>query len=211
MLRVIIVFFFIFITFCSTSSLAQMIPFAFWSQTAASVCPGGWMDAQGFCWVQSANGGDCTTACASLGGYNATRTTNFAGSGGSNANCQTVMDGLGMLGSGAPTTLASAIGCAASGASRRRGTTATTAGATSAGYIRACACTAPGSSCYMINSIVSHGSCVTAYSQAFADNCGGECTTCFANSQQRCCSDGILSGSFNNLACDDICGGGSCL
>lgn len=55
----------------------------------------------GYCWYMDSfdNGGrSCDTICASHGGCNAAGTVNYAGTGGSSANCQNVLNALGMGG-----------------------------------------------------------------------------------------------------------------
>lgn len=51
----------------------------------------------GYCWYLGANGDTCNTVCSTHGGYNAATGT-YAGSSGSNANCQNVMTTLGASG-----------------------------------------------------------------------------------------------------------------
>lgn len=51
----------------------------------------------GACWYLAADNESCTTACASHGGYNEATNT-YAGTGGSNANCDSVFAGLGVGG-----------------------------------------------------------------------------------------------------------------
>ncbi|MBS7701668.1 DUF1554 domain-containing protein [Chelatococcus sp. YT9] len=107
-------------------------------------CNTGGVEINGACWYAGANGDSCTTVCATRGGYNIA-TRNFAGSGGSNSNCQTVLNALG-LGSGSVSEAgAHGAGCAAVQImvgiqQRRRMTGATTAEATDAQIARACAC-----------------------------------------------------------------------
>ena len=49
----------------------------------------------GYCWYASAADQSCTAACATHGGCNLTGTRDFAGSGGTDANCVSVLDALG--------------------------------------------------------------------------------------------------------------------
>ena len=71
-------------------------------------------------------------------------TRNYAGSGGSNANCDSIMDGLGIGGS-STTTIFSNRGCQfrPSDSTRRRGTNTTSSSTSSSSYRRACACFEP--------------------------------------------------------------------
>ena len=67
---------------------------------------------EGACWYLSAEERSCDDACSSHGGYaEATRT--FAGSSGTNANCDAVLDALGVAGSRTSTLAVSgaAVGC----------------------------------------------------------------------------------------------------
>ena len=66
----------------------------------------------GSCWYLSVEERNCDDACSSHGGYDeATRT--YAGSSGTNANCDEVLDALGVAGSRTSTLAASfaAVGC----------------------------------------------------------------------------------------------------
>lgn len=93
----------------------------------------------GYCWYLGPGWESCDGICYDNGGYNAA-TLSYAGSGGSNANCQAVLDALKAPGTGAPSTTASAAGCHVNGTTRRRGTTATTGAASGNNVFRACAC-----------------------------------------------------------------------
>jgi hypothetical protein len=97
----------------------------------------------GYCWYASSPGASCDSACSTHGGCNLTGTSNYAGSGGSNANCQAVLNALG-LGSGSVSNpfFSQPRGCwsSSSSNSRFRDTSSTTCAATSSSAQRACAC-----------------------------------------------------------------------
>lgn len=94
----------------------------------------------GFCWYASAGSGNCTTTCATHGGYNAA-THSYAGGGGDNTNCAAVLDALGLQ-MGSVTTGGSAThGCGRSTmVGRIRYTGTTTEGSNLPSLTRACAC-----------------------------------------------------------------------
>lgn len=52
----------------------------------------------GSCWHYGENGESCDTVCSGRGGCNLAATRDYAGSGGSAANCQAVLTGLGISG-----------------------------------------------------------------------------------------------------------------
>ncbi|MGB0513338.1 MAG: Ig domain-containing protein, partial [Wenzhouxiangellaceae bacterium] len=113
----------------------------------------------GFCWYFGANNQSCNDVCAANGGYN-NGTETFAGSGGSNANCVTVLEALGQTQpgcTGAENRTGLPVGCAAdfetsnscpSGGSTRNFVRYTSPATTAAGSSsssslflrRACAC-----------------------------------------------------------------------
>lgn len=103
--------------------------------------PCGGTSVGGFCWYKSANSGNCTTACATHGGYN-TATLTYAGSAGTDSNCQAVMDALGGMGSGAilPSSIVAGIGCSLTEGGRIRASNPTTESAVLPNAVRACAC-----------------------------------------------------------------------
>jgi len=105
--------------------------------TLNTACVGGSLG--GFCWHAGANSQSCDTACASFGGCNLEGTRDFAGSGGTNANCATVLSFLG-LGSGSvwPSGPGN-MGCFFDGFIRWRDYSTTCAGSYSSAR-RACAC-----------------------------------------------------------------------
>jgi len=104
----------------------------------------------GYCWYEGLEGQNCTTVCAAgaRGGYNADGTLGFAGSGGTDANCQLVLDEFGYT-SPVATTIANAFGCSRNTATsvNRRGTVATTESSSDASYRRMCACNAGSVEC----------------------------------------------------------------
>lgn len=101
---------------------------------------GTWSAGSDACWFLSTPGESCDDACGDVFGLYNDVTLSYAGSAGTNGNCQTILDALGAPGSGAPTTQAVAYGCHVNGTTRRRGTTATTDIAETTGVVRACAC-----------------------------------------------------------------------
>lgn len=60
------------------------------------VCSG--VSVGGYCWYLGAVGQSCTQVCSSRGGVNIAGTRNYAGSGGTNAQCQSVLNALGQTG-----------------------------------------------------------------------------------------------------------------
>ena len=104
-------------------------------------------DVGGFCWYLAADAADsCDDVCAlgTRGGYNAATLT-YAGSDGTNANCESVLTALGVSGTVNYLTTVNGIGCAAyvySGGSIRYRFIgeATNSSATYSIYRRACAC-----------------------------------------------------------------------
>lgn len=107
-----------------------------WTVTTQAACGGA--EVGGSCWYYGADGASCADTCSTRGGYDeATRT--FAGSDGSDANCDAVLDAI-----GAPSatlgTFALAHGCSFFNGQRRRYSAPTTAEAATAGIRRACAC-----------------------------------------------------------------------
>ena len=109
--------------------------------TVGASCSG--VSVGGYCWYASASSGDCTSTCSTHGGYN-DATRDYVGSAGSDANCEAVLDALGLtLGSSVYSgSWGTGIGCGYdSDPDRWRDTSpATTAGASFTSVIRACAC-----------------------------------------------------------------------
>ena len=60
------------------------------------VCSG--VSVGGYCWYLGAAGQSCTQVCSSRGGVNIAGTRNYAGSGGTNAQCLSVLNALGQTG-----------------------------------------------------------------------------------------------------------------
>ena len=109
---------------------------------ASTYCPG--ITVGGFCWYYGAGGESCTTVCSARGGYDASGTRDWAGSGGTNANCKAVFEAIGETdGDDTVANLSGAYGCASDWSDISdwwRYTSATTAGASSANVHRVCAC-----------------------------------------------------------------------
>lgn len=110
--------------------------------TVSGDCGGQWNG--GYCWYRSASSQSCTDVCSTHGGYNAATRT-YTGDQGTNANCGSVMNGLGSPAGTSATSSsdckdgAQNSGCSFSLSSNMRCTN----GATTAGYAgnqRACAC-----------------------------------------------------------------------
>lgn len=98
----------------------------------------------GYHWYQSAASQSCDSACAAHGGCNLAGTRDYAGSGGSNANCTAVLNALGAAGAGAATdsSFVFGTGCAwdTTGQRFRATSPATNCTAYAANTYRACAC-----------------------------------------------------------------------
>jgi hypothetical protein len=99
----------------------------------------------GFCWFMGAVGQSCDTVCTGAGLiYDDGGTRGFAGSGGTNAQCQSVLDALGASGTGAPSdlTCVDGYGCVTNTTAARVHCLlpATTATASNAIVHRMCAC-----------------------------------------------------------------------
>jgi hypothetical protein len=93
----------------------------------------------GYCWYYGADGDPCTGTCSGHGGYNAATST-YAGSGGSNANCDSVLTALGVATGTVNASSVDGLGCCTMSASRYRDVVPTTEGASWGGARRACAC-----------------------------------------------------------------------
>lgn len=113
-----------------------------WSVTTSGP-PCGGLSVGGYCWYLGAGLANCDTVCSGHGGCNLAGTRDFAGSGGSSANCTGVLDAFGIGTIGAPpSTTNNPSGCAAfSSTGRVRGSQTTTC---AAGNViatrRLCAC-----------------------------------------------------------------------
>jgi hypothetical protein len=105
------------------------------------VCPG--FMYQDDCWILAAAAASCDTACAAVGMTYDSATRFVAGSGGSDASCEAVLDGVGAPGTGLDAPSASCsdgLGCIV-GAVRVRCLTPVTTSSTSTSMgRRACAC-----------------------------------------------------------------------
>ena len=105
-----------------------------------NTCQGDGVPVGGTCWYLGKKGESCDTVCTPYAGVNAATTT-FAGSSGSNANCQEVLDMFDTE-NGAVSTSSNARGCQYNPANsnNRRGTTATTNSSSNSSWRRACSC-----------------------------------------------------------------------
>ncbi len=119
----------------------QFVPFAFFKQPQNNACQSGGVKVSDYCWYAGASNEHCDTVCGNVGLIYDPATRSFAGSDGTNSNCQEVLDALG-LGSGSVSTTSNNRGCQfrSSNNTRYRGTQATTSSGRSSGYLRACAC-----------------------------------------------------------------------
>jgi hypothetical protein len=113
------------------------------SAGSALSCPGPLV--LGRCWFLGEEGATCTATCAANGSIYDSATQFVAGSQGSNAACQAVLDAIGAPGSGLdfPShAAANGLGCMvdAGNARARVSTPTTSAGAFGMGIRRACAC-----------------------------------------------------------------------
>lgn len=100
----------------------------------------GGVEVGGHCWYLGGSEATCAATCAAHGGYSAATST-FAGSDGTNANCQLVLNALGTAGGVTDWDDSVGVGCYKWGSSGWRAPTPTTTPEASAsGYYRACAC-----------------------------------------------------------------------
>ena len=138
-----LVCFFAFIFF-SGSIYAQYIPFAFFKTNPPQTCPSSGYLENSSCWYIGNTSESCNTVCSNLSLSYDIATRNYAGSSGSNANCDSIMVGLGIGGS-STTTIFSNRGCQfrPSNNTRRRGTNTTSSSSSSSSYRRVCACFQP--------------------------------------------------------------------
>lgn len=111
---------------------------------ACTPCPGGGKYIGGSCWYAGGAGADCDATCAAVGLTCSSATLTFAGSGGSEANCGSVVSALGGFPYAGDTPGCSAgLGCVTASslfASYRCVDVATTCGASESFSARACAC-----------------------------------------------------------------------
>ncbi|MGN6539109.1 MAG: hypothetical protein ACTHKQ_25710 [Mesorhizobium sp.] len=103
----------------------------------APACAG--MMISGYCWHMGAFEGSCDEACASYGGCNVAGTVNYAGTGGSMANCSVVTQAW-YSGPATDNSMAGGVGCGASLQAFRYTGSPTTCGARATGIFRFCAC-----------------------------------------------------------------------
>ncbi len=103
-------------------------------------CGAGGQMVGGYCWYKSLLEGSCSETCAAHGGYH-TATRTFAGSDGTDAHCESVLDALNM-GSGSPAWADTykGMGCSYRLGVRHRDIYPTTAGGWDYDVYRACAC-----------------------------------------------------------------------
>jgi hypothetical protein len=95
----------------------------------------------GFCWYLGAAGGDCDTTCTNVSRVYDSATASYAGSGGTDANCQAVLAALGIVPSTYMDSAATGIGCNTLGGTfAGRDTNPTTSTATALAISRVCAC-----------------------------------------------------------------------
>jgi hypothetical protein len=107
---------------------------------ACPVCGAGGQSVGGYCWYMGAAGQTCDTVCSSHGACNLTGTRDYAGSGGTLANCQAVSTALGK-GTASDTTAAITVGCTyLLGSVFRITSPATACTGSNASYSRFCAC-----------------------------------------------------------------------
>jgi hypothetical protein len=114
-----------------------------WSVTSSSGgCSGASVGS--YCWYYaSSQGQSCDTVCTSHGGCNLTGTQNYAGSSGTNTQCQNVLTALGVSGTVFSTSDQNGSGCARftdDGTYNGRDSDTTTCSSTYAWAQRACAC-----------------------------------------------------------------------
>lgn len=118
--------------------------------TISDACCGGGASVGGYCWyLGTSNTESCNDICASHGGCNLVGTRDYAGSGGTDANCTAVMTALGAAGSFNTSVGGFALGCYTSNFNLwARGTDPTTCEDKGSNYFdplggsiyRACAC-----------------------------------------------------------------------
>jgi len=95
-----------------------------------------------YCWYAGASSASCTNTCSAEGlVVDMDGTRDFAGSGGTNANCVSVLNAIGLpSGSMTSNPFAGGNGCFSALGKGTRATATTTAGAVGFSYKRACAC-----------------------------------------------------------------------
>jgi hypothetical protein len=109
--------------------------------SGCDVCPG--FVYEGDCWILATAATNCDAACAGVGMVYDSSTRFVAGSGGSDASCAAVLDGLSVPGTGLDSPSASCsggLGCAYGGARVRCATPVTTSSESTSMAQRVCAC-----------------------------------------------------------------------
>ncbi len=111
------------VIFCGTTtsttapSSSTSTPTTSTSSTTSSTtlpCPGGGSDVGGVCWYFGADGASCDATCAGVGMASHVATRTYAGSDGTDANCQAVAEAVGAVGSflgSAPCPGGPGLGC----------------------------------------------------------------------------------------------------
>ncbi|HRO67958.1 MAG TPA: hypothetical protein PL182_10375, partial [Pseudobdellovibrionaceae bacterium] len=94
----------------------------------------------GYCWYMGTAGQSCDGVCSSKGGCNLAGTRNYAGSGGTGANCNAVLTALGQPEGTLLEAGEHGLGCAYAVVIRARYTPTTTCAAAVGSVRRACAC-----------------------------------------------------------------------
>lgn len=114
-----------------------------WSVTTVAAPTCGGAEVGGYCWYYGAMGQSCAVACASVSlTCDETATRNYAGSAGTNANCQAVLDALGAPADASMGSTPVALGCyyGTSMTGRTRGSSTTTCASSTGTTNRACVC-----------------------------------------------------------------------
>ncbi|MBI5485977.1 MAG: hypothetical protein HY905_01450 [Deltaproteobacteria bacterium] len=73
--------------------VSDVVDLGDWTAEALPVCDGAWLG--GYCWYASVADQSCDAACATHGGCNLAGTRDYAGSGGTDAQCVAVLAALG--------------------------------------------------------------------------------------------------------------------
>jgi hypothetical protein len=104
-------------------------------------CGSGGLKVGGYCWYLGAINASCVTTCAGHGAYD-TATQSYAGSSGTNADCQSVLSTLGVPSGAFFAVVGGGLGCYVDTATgnHARDMTATLSGTVALGVRRACAC-----------------------------------------------------------------------
>lgn len=113
-----------------------------WTVTTAPP-PCGGVEVGGYCWYYGVAGQSCSLVCTQAGlACDETATRNYAGSGGTDANCAAVLEALGAPADASISVWPVGLGCYYGGAftGRSRGSNTTTCAASSITTYRACVC-----------------------------------------------------------------------